>query len=292
MEKIFGGLAVGKKSDANVFVASITVENNDINNGSFKSPEILKSISKDLYPVDLSGKLLDKIKVFDCGNFGFNDFNKIIAQLQFNFLDEQGFHIVFGGDRSTSIPSERAFYCKCLKENKEPILIHISHQADFSNRYKKSIYSEHCRNIRAIEYGFKEENISIIGTREYEPEELETLKKFKNITLINSLDIRENGVQKSLEFLISKYKSKNNLVYISYDLGVNDPSFACGVNKLSSFGLTDYETRNLLVGLVSNLNVDVLEVVGINPKKDVNNQTSTLAIKTLYEVLSVINGKK
>ena len=48
----------------------------------------------------------------------------------------------------------------------------------------------------------------------------------------------------------------------------------------------------LITSLVRNLNVDALDIVEVAPPLDVNNITSWLALKTLYEVFNELINKK
>ena len=294
MGKEFRDLMVKKEKDANVFICGIPFDSNaSVGKGAAKAPQVLRELSYYLPPLDMVGNDLTKVKIFDCGDYSGLDFNKLTTDLQFNFLSKKGFHVILGGDHSIAIASERAFYCKCLKENKEPVIIHIDAHPDICDVYDGSKYSHACPNYRALEYGYNEKNITLIGVRGFEAQEIEILSKHKNIDVFKAMDVKKLGVEKLLEYLIKKYSNKKYLVYLSYDIDANDPAYAPGTGTPESFGLTNFETASLICGIVAGLNVDTMDMVEIAPPLDVNNITSWLGLKTLYEVFStLINTKK
>ena len=294
MGKEFRDLMVKKEKDANVFICGIPFDSNaSVGKGAAKAPQVLRELSYYLPPLDMVGNDLTKVKIYDCGDYSGLDFNKLTTDLQFNFLSKKGFHVILGGDHSIAIASERAFYCKCLKENKEPVIIHIDAHPDICDVYDGSKYSHACPNYRALEYGYNEKNITLIGVRGFEAQEIEILRKHKNIDVFKAMDVKKLGVEKLLEYLIKKYSNKKYLVYLSYDIDANDPAYAPGTGTPESFGLTNFETASLICGIVAGLNVDTMDMVEIAPPLDVNNITSWLGLKTLYEVFStLINTKK
>ena len=285
----FRELLERNEKNANVFICGIPFDNNvSINKGASKAPKVLRELAGYLPPYDMMGNDLRKVRLFDCGNFNGQDINKLTTDLQFNFLSKKGFHVIFGGDHSVAIASERAFYCKCLKENKEPVIIHIDAHPDICDVYDNSKYSHACTNYRALEYGYEDKNITIVGVRGFEGQEIETFKKHPEIDVFKAIDIKKMGVEKLVEYLINKYSNKKYLVYLSYDIDANDPSFAPGTGTPEAFGLTSLETVSIICGLIAGLNIDTMDMVEIAPPLDINNITSWLALKTLYEVFSTL----
>jgi agmatinase len=289
MGKEFRDLIVKKEKDANVFICGIPFDSNaSVGKGAAKAPQVLRELSYYLPPLDMVGNDLTKVKMYDCGDYSGLDFNKLTTDLQFNFLNKKGFHVILGGDHSIAIASERAFYCKCLKENKEPVIIHIDAHPDICDIYDGSKYSHACPNYRALEYGYSEKNITLIGVRGFEAQEIEILKKHKNIDVFKAVDVKKLGVQNLVDYLVKKYSNKKYLVYLSYDIDANDPAYAPGTGTPESFGLTNFETASLICGIIAGLNVDTMDMVEIAPPLDVNNITSWLGLKTLYEVFGTL----
>lgn len=96
------------------------------------------------------------------------------------------------------------------------------------------------------------------------------------------------GIHTFIEILKAKYNGDFYLFYISYDIDANDPAYAPGTGTPEAFGLSNFETMGIVTGIVENFDVDILEIVEVAPPLDVNNITSWLALKTLYEVFATL----
>ena len=82
------------------------------------------------------------------------------------------------------------------------------------------------------------------------------------------------------------------MIYLSYDIDINDPSFAPGTGTPEAFGINSYELICFIKNLFINLNIGAMDLVEISPKLDNNNITSWLGIKTLYEVFEILSEVK
>ena len=193
-----------------------------------------------------------------------------------------------GGDHSIAIASERAFFDDCVARGKIPVIIHMDAHPDICDVYEGSKYSHACPIFRALEYGYKDENITMVGIRGFEAQEIETFKKHPKLDVFKAFDIKKLGVEALLTLLVSKYKDSKYEVYFSYDIDANDPAYAPGTGTPEAFGLTNFETVAILTGLVANLNVTCLDIVEVAPPLDVNNITSWLALKSLYELFHTL----
>ena len=83
----------------------------------------------------------------------------------------------------------------------------------------------------------------------------------------------------------------NYVCYLSYDIDANDPSFAPGTGTPEAFGLDSYKLMKFIKTLFKKLNIAAMDIVEVSPPLDVNNITSWLALKTLYEIFAVLNEK-
>ena len=128
----------------------------------------------------------------------------------------------------------------------------------------------------------------MLGIRGFEEQEVETFKKHPKLDVFKSFDIKKLGVEALLTLLVAKYRDEKYEVYFSYDIDANDPAYAPGTGTPEAFGLTNFETVALLTGLIANLNVTCLDIVEVAPPLDVNNITSWLALKSLYEVFHTL----
>lgn len=289
MKKEFRDLIVENKEEANVFICGVPYDKNaSVGKGASLAPDTLRELSYDLPPLDMVGNLLTKVKLFDFGNYSGEDFVKLEKSIHDEFLSTNGFHIILGGDHSIAIASERAFFNHAKKNNKVPAIIHIDAHPDICDVYHDSKYSHACPNFRAIEYGYEDKNVTMIGIRGFEAQEIETFKKHPAIDVFKAIDVKKIGVEALLTLIVSKYKDPKYEIYLSYDIDANDPAYAPGTGTPEAFGLSNFETMAIVTGLISNLNITCMDLVEIAPPLDVNNITSWLGLKTIYEIFNAL----
>ncbi len=123
-------------------------------------------------------------------------------------------------------------------------------------------------------------NIFVIGIRNPHPTEISYFKE-KGITYLTCKGIK---LQESCDAIMEKLRKLKSF-HISIDLDVLDPAFAPGVSYPEPAGLS---TRQLLYYLqrLRNLNnLNSLDLVEVNPDKDINNITSKIAAKIIAEFL-------
>ena len=290
----FRDLMAKNEEEANVFLCGVPFDGNaSIGKGAAKAPDTMRELSYGLPPLDMVGNLLTKIKICDLGNFDANNFDELQKNIKEKLLPKKGFHVIFGGDHSIAIASERAFYDSCLERGKTPVIIHLDAHPDICDVYEGSKYSHACPNFRSLEYGYKDENVTLVGVRGFEAQEIETFKKHPKLDVFTTFNVKKIGIENLLVYISNKYNKPEYEVYVSYDIDANDPAFAPGTGTPEAFGLTDFETVAFAAGLVANLNVTCMDLVEIAPPLDVNNITSWLGLKTLYEIFnSLIKSEK
>ena len=292
--KEFRDLMVDDITKSNVIICGVPFDGNaSVGKGASLAPDTLRELSYDLPALDRNGNLLSNTFIYDQGNFDASDFNKLSEEIYSKIISyDDKFQIVLGGDHSIAIASEKAFYKKALEENKEPVIIHIDAHPDICDEYHGSKYSHACPIKRALDLGFKDENITLIGVRGFEAQEIETFKKHPLLDVYKASDVNKLGIEALLLILCSKYKNSKYKIYLSYDIDANDPSYAPGTGTPEAFGLKSIDILDLICGLISNLNVTTMDLVEIAPPLDVNNITSWLGLKTLYEVFHILEEKK
>ena len=292
--KEFRDLIVDNITKSNVIICGVPFDGNaSVGKGASLAPDTLRELSYDLPALDRNGNLLSNTFIYDQGNFDASDFNKLSEEIYSKIISyDDKFQIILGGDHSIAIASEKAFYKKALEENKEPVIIHIDAHPDICDEYHGSKYSHACPIKRALDLGFKDENITLIGVRGFEAQEIETFKKHPLLDVYKASDVNKLGIEALLLILCSKYKNPKYKIYLSYDIDANDPSYAPGTGTPEAFGLKSIDILDLICGLISNLNVTTMDLVEIAPPLDVNNITSWLGLKTLYEVFHILEEKK
>lgn len=290
----FRDLMVKTKEEANVIIGAIPLDKNaSVGKGASLAPKTLRELSYDLPALDMRGNLLNKTKIFDVGDFSSEDFDVLTSDVYNKMIkgNEDKFLFLMGGDHSIAIASEKAFFKKAIEENKEPVIIHIDAHPDICDIYHDSKFSHACPIKRAIDLGYKDKNVTLIGIRGFEAQEIETFKKHPEIDVFKAVDVNKLGVEALLTLLCAKYKDPKYMVYISYDIDANDPSYAPGTGTPEAFGLKSIDTMTLICGLIEKLNVRMMDMVEIAPPLDVNNITSWLGLKTLYEIFHTLEMK-
>lgn len=278
--------------DAKVVISGIGYDlGASVGKGAKEAPDTIFELSEYLPPFTMDGKDISDVMLYLNNTIYPSSLTEIYYYFQ-NVFKNNKFNIFIGGDHSISIPLESHFYDKCIEDDKTPVIIHIDAHPDFCHYYDDSYYSHACPNKRAFDLGFKEENITLIGIRGYEKQEVEFFEKHPNIKIYNASYILENGYTKMIEEIINKYSDDKYRIYISYDIDANDPSYVSGTGTPESFGLNPYEIMKMLKLFIQKLNVKAMDIVEISPKLDnVNNTTSWLALKTIYELLYVIKER-
>ena len=74
-------------------------------------------------------------------------------------------------------------------------------------------------------------------------------------------------------------------LYVSIDIDVVDPAFAPGTGYCEAGGLTSRQILYLVSRINRIKNLRAVDIVEVNPEKDVNNQTIKLGAKILSELI-------
>ncbi len=290
--KIFRDLLVNKE-DASVYITGIAYDKGaSLGRGAKYAPEVIRELSQYLPPFSMDGYCLKDIRLFDNNIIKPTNLDNIKVLTKELFRNDV-FNIFIGGDHSVSIPLQQNFYDIVKRNQKAPVIIHLDAHPDFCDYYDGSRFSHACPNMRAYEYGYPLESITLVGIRGYEEQEVLFFKEHPEIKIYQSSYILENGIQKMLEEIIEKYSDEKYEIYLSYDIDINDPAYASGTGTPEAFGPSAYDVMKIVTTLISKLNVKVLDIVEVSPKlEDNNHTTSWLAVKTLYEIFKVLIEKR
>ena len=261
--------------------------------GASLAPKRIRELSSYLPPLSMDGNLLTKIKIFDSGDLvkTNNHYFEYLKEKALDRFNTNKFPIFIGGDHSVTIPLQQAFYDYCEKNNKIPAIIHLDAHPDICHFYDGSLYSHACTNRRSIDYGYKPENVVLIGIRGFEEQEVVYFSEHPELKVYTANDCYNLGMNQIVNDLINKFDDKY-AIYLSYDIDINDPSFAPGTGTPEAFGPTSRMVLELIKGLFLNLKIKAFDIVEVSPKLDSNDITSWLALKTLYEVFDVLVKKE
>ena len=177
--------------------------------------------------------------------------------------------IYIGGDHTISY--------HLLKQHPTEALLIFDAHPDVFQQFDKPTHLDWLKFI--VEEGIvKPENIILVGIRNPHPSELFYFKE-KGITYFTCKGIK---LQDSCDVIMERLRNKS--LHISIDMDVLDPAFAPGVSYPEPAGLT---TRQLLYYLqrIRMLKPTSLDLVEVNPEKDINEITSKTAAKILAEFI-------
>lgn len=183
--------------------------------------------------------------------------------------------IFLGGDHSITYSLFKGF----AKEKKDCGLLIFDAHPDCA-LYVKSISHEDFVRKLVDEGILDKKNLVYIGVRKSGKVEKEFLKKVKTI----SVEEVESSPEKTAELLIDFF-NKFKEVYMSIDIDVLDPTFAPGTGYLEPAGLNMKELLYLISKLKSLRNLKRIDLVEVNPDKDVNLITVKNAARILLEIL-------
>jgi len=246
--------------------------------------EIIKCF-KEHVSLNESGKIVDlnELEEIHLDNKNLELTNKLIYKNALDIFESKQKTFFLGGDHSISSSLGKAFLEHCKIQKKEPCLIVFDAFPNCSSLEKKnSNYANNKNWLKLlIEKGFPEKNILLVGIRNANIEENEFLKE-KKIRIIGMNQLLEN-IEEMCE-IIMEFSNKKEL-YLSLDISVVDPVFAIGTNCREIGGLTSREFIYILQRLNKIKNLKAIDLVEINPEKDVNNLTINLGAKVLAELM-------
>ena len=178
-----------------------------------------------------------------------------------------------GGDHSITYFSFKAF----AEKNKDCGLLIFDAHPDVQS----SDFVTHEDYLRVlIENGFvKSQNIVIIGVRAASGEELEYLKD-KRVVYFDMNKIYELGIKEVCDLVMERMNTFNK-IYLSIDIDAVDPAFAPGTGYIEPGGISSADLFYILNRIRNMKNLGMIDLVEINPKKDVNDLTVSLGRKII-----------
>ena len=289
----FRDLLTNDINKSNVTITGIPYDEGcSCGSGAALAPLRIKELSSFLPPLSMDGDLLTKIKLYDNGLLlKKENYFSYLKDEAYKIINTKKFPIFIGGDHSITIPLQQAFYDYCKENNKIPAIIHLDAHPDICDEYDDSIFSHACTNRRSLDYGYENENIVMVGIRGFEEQEVIYFKNNPSLKVYTANDCFALGISQIVNEIKEKFDDRY-AIYLSYDIDINDPSFAPGTGTPEAFGLTSRMVLELIIGLFENVNVKAFDIVEVSPKLDCNDITSWLALKTMYEVFKVLISKE
>lgn len=213
-----------------------------------------------------------------------NDFSKEVSRLFFELgSDEKGKSekVVFlGRDHSLTYKTTKAFLKYCNKNDEEPMLLIFDAHPDCKLEEKVGEVDRFNWLRCLIKDGFPTERIILVGLRALDVEEKSFLEE-NNIRRYNMGDL--NDYQEMCDILMEL--SNKFWLYISVDIDVVDAAFVPGTIKPEVGGLTSRQLIYFLQRLNILKNLKAIDLMEVDPEKDINLISVKLASKILGEIL-------
>jgi len=251
--------------------------------GCEKTPNVILEALREIYtneqgkPIDVKSLDLEEIHL---DNFNLELTNSLIYENSLETFETKPKTVFLGGDHFISYSIGKAFFDYCKNSNKESCLIVFDAHPDCMQPMKEPTHEEWLRKL--IEEGFPVENILLVGVRNSWKDELEFLKKY-NIKIITMNQLLEN-LQDTCDTIMEFSNGKE--LYVSIDIDVIDPVFAPATGYKSEIGgLTSRQFIYLIQRINKIKNLRAIDIVEINPEKDISNLTVKLGAKILGELL-------
>ncbi|AJF60930.1 TPA: arginase family protein [Candidatus Woesearchaeota archaeon] len=185
--------------------------------------------------------------------------------------------ILLGGDHSMTYSAFRAF----SKKYSNPGLLVFDAHLDCENDFSPPTHEDYLR-VLIGEGHLKKENAVVIGVRNMHTNELEFAKKSK-LKIFSMPEIYQEGRHVVADSFMSVAR-KFDALYISVDVDVLDPAFAPGTGYTEPGGLTTRELIYFIQRLKNLKNIQMWDLVEVNPDKDINNITVMAAAKLVVEM--------
>lgn len=292
--KPWGEINISKMDKADICIMGIPFDGAvSCGKGTALAPEMMRNLSRYLPPTTEEGLVIEDLKVYDHGDVAIDlDWARYYATVEaeaLNLLQSKAFCLFLGGDHSVTIPLQRAF--GRYNKGKKIGIIHFDSHSDICDEYDGHKWSHACTEKRAVDDVIEPKDLSLIGIRSWEVEEIEYLAAHPEVLLIKAYDVHKKGYEYVCQRLKEKY-SDYDALYLTLDIDVLDPSCAPGTGTPEAGGLESREMMEIIKFLISELPITTMDLVEVSPPLDSeNNITSWAALKIIYEVFGKLSLK-
>lgn len=208
------------------------------------------------------------------------------------------FPLVLGGDHSIALGTIAGISAACKKKNLKLGILYVDAHGDFNTADISPSGNIHGMCLAAsCGYGIPEltelynpgakvspENICYVGLRDIDPKEKKLMKE-AGVTAFTMSDIDRQGFSAILKKITVFFKSRVDIIHVSFDMDVIDPMFAPGVGIPLPGGLNYREALLLMEEMAATKMVGSAEFVEVNPVLDVRSQTARMAVELMARLL-------
>lgn len=184
-----------------------------------------------------------------------------------NYIKQEKFVTLFGGEHSVSIGAIRAFN----ESFPELTVVQIDAHADLRPEYEGSPYNHAC----AVHEASKKANLVQVGIRSMDVSEVEHMDENQ---VYFAHDLYEDWMEDAIGQMTPN-------VYITIDLDAFDPSILPSTGTPEPGGMFYYETLEFIKMMFKKKNVVGFDIVELCPN-DIDKSSDFLAAKLYYKMLS------
>jgi formiminoglutamase len=198
--------------------------------------------------------------------------------------------IIMGGDHSVAAPSARAY-----QRAHEQILGLIDFDAHNDLRdpsaegpssgtpFRQLIDGGYVRGKSAVQVGLH----GFLSSPA-----LKAYADGKGLRMIPAREVRRSGIDRIMDEAVDQATSGTEGVYVSLDIDVMDPAFAHGTGSPTAGGLEPREILEALYRLGTCPQVRALDLVELDPLRDVKGATSELAAVIIMTFIAGVHDRK
>lgn len=200
--------------------------------------------------------------------------------------------IVLGGDHSISYPAIAAV--AAVQDPKRVGVVHFDAHADTGKEIWGALMSHGTPMRRLIEEGHvKGSNFVQVGLRGYWPDQatFEWMDQ-QGMRWHPMTEIEEKGAEAVIATAIDEALDGPQVVYLSVDIDVLDPSVAPGTGTPEPGGMLARELLRAIRQIVQRVELAGMDVVEVSPAYDHAEITATVAHRCVLEALSALAAKR
>jgi len=242
--------------------------------GLERGPDRIVEHLKDFYLSERGVLPLFNIRGVSVDN---NNLEEAHALIQAEVENINDYALLLGGDHSLTYPAFKAF----AKHNPGAGIVVFDAHPDLERSHTPPTHEDYLRLLIEEEILDKDKLI-LVGVRNMSKDEKKFIddNKIKNYSMRSiSFDILREVADSIMS--VARHWPK---VYLSIDIDVLDPAFAPGTSYPEPGGVTTRELLYLVQRLKMLRNLGMVDMVEVNPDKDVNDITSRTAAKIVVEL--------
>ena len=259
-------------------------------NDQSKAPDAVRRQSRQIvfdmshYDFDLGGPLLDgrDVRMVDCGNvrgdaFDLHGHYDRAERAARAIFDAGAVLITIGGDHGVPIPVFRAL------EGKGPItLVHVDAHLDWREEVNGVTegYSSPIRRASELPWFGDIHQIGLRAIGSARAGEVADAQAY-GARLVTAYEVHEHGMQATLDTI-----PDGGTYYITIDADGFDPTVMPAVAARPPGGLLFHQVRTLLHGVVAKGPVVGMDIVEIQPMRDVNGITALTAGRLIWNLIA------